>query len=151
MAAMVKNRMGLGGMVHTVDPLDRLYFQQHKWYSTDKDKRYPTLDQLLWNFGAFNVADNIVFYQMRSASFPFEDHKLCSAFIDGAHDFDSALADWQNCKKHCDLIMFHDYTDGSSWEDIKKVVDQYALKDPDFEALAHVDTCIAFVRKDNAK
>jgi len=148
LAALVKKIMGLGGKVHTIDLLERSFYEQHKWYLTSEDKTiYPTLDQLIRNFGLFDVSDRIAFYQMRSADWEFEEQEPVSAFIDGAHDFDSVLADWQICKEHCDLIMFHDYTDGSSWGGIKKVVDQHALKDPDFGVLVDAYNCIAFLRR----
>lgn len=146
--ALVKQKFGLGGKVHTIDPLDEQFFKQHKWYLTGDDYLVPTVDQMLENLKIFGVEDHIIYYQMQSADWPFSEIRPTSAFIDGAHDFDSVLTDWQNCKSICNFVLFHDYTDDTSWKDIKRVVDNHAKTDPDFDLLMRADTCIAFVRKD---
>ncbi|GAH26878.1 unnamed protein product, partial [marine sediment metagenome] len=102
----------------------------------------------LENFKTFGVEDRILFKQAKSSDLPFQFRWLpVSALIDGAHDFESVLTDWSNCSKYCKIIMFHDYSDASHWKDIKKVVDQYALKNNEYEVLANVKHCIAFLRK----
>lgn len=150
LAALVKDRMGLDGMVYTIDPLDQRFFDENKGYlSSHKDTTAPTVEQVLENFQTFGVEDRILFKQISSADLTFPAYWLArSAFIDGAHDFDSVLTDWSNCSKYCKIIMFHDYSDASHWKDIKKVVDQYALKNNEYEVLANVKHCIAFLRKE---
>lgn len=151
LAALVKKGFGLGGTIHTIDPLDRDFFKQHKWYLTGDEFITPTMDQVLENFKIFGVEDRIIFYQNQSADWPFSEIKPISAFIDGAHDFNIVLNDWQNCKEYCDYILFHDYTEDSSWKGVRQVVDNHAKTDPDFVLLMRADTCIAFVRKNRAK
>lgn len=153
LAALVKKEMGLGGMVYTIDPLDKCFFEENKWYlSSHKDPIIPTVEQALENFQMFAVEDRVVFKQGKASYWPFpSDWRPTSALIDGAHDFDSVLNDWSNCSKYCNLIMFHDYTNGLSWKGVSEVVNKHALKDRYFKVLINESGCIAFVRKDRLK
>jgi len=150
LAALVKKRMGLGGLVYTVDPLDQQFFDDNKGYlSSHKDPVIPTVEQILENFKTFGVEDRIIFKQVKSSDLPYQFRRLpVSAFIDGAHDFDSVLIDWATCSKYCNFIMFHDYSEISAWKGVNEVVDRYVLKDDKFEVLGEAIHCIAFVRKE---
>ena len=83
------------------------------------------------NFAKFGLADHITLYVQSHPPLPIEleDKRFATAFIDGSHTYEDALADWLNLKDRVDeFILFHDV----SADSVKKVF-KMAKEDSDWE------------------
>lgn len=103
LAARVKQHYGLAGKVVCVDPL------------TDGDCSpgfpggHPDEAIVRGNFAMMGVADRLELHTVYSSPWPFDSsRRFASALVDGNHFAPWPLTDWQNVRRVCDLVLYHD-------------------------------------------
>ena len=101
LAALVKRRFGLQGLVYTVDNFS---FESNS---------YPLSRALVMeNAERFEVEDRIVVIEGNTSPLPglASQQRYATAFVDAAHDFQSARSDGLNaCRFTEQYVIFHDY------------------------------------------
>ena len=115
LAALVKKRFGLGGLVYTIDPLDGYYNGSKFACHAVGVKDVPvTKDTLTSNLEAFGLLDDVVIVQARSIPWPQElqDAYFTTAYIDGDHWQEAPWLDWQSVSVRTDkYVIFDDAED----------------------------------------
>ena len=140
LAAMIKKRFGLHGIVHCIDPLEMRKANINDWGTGIK----ATSDIVMENAGFFEVGDIIKLHLAKSSPWPLGDRTFGTGYIDGEHWNGQPMRDWLNMKKYVKYaIVFDDYARGKS-EVVEAVV--AAINDPDW-TIVHIAGTMAFLRK----
>ncbi len=108
--ALLKQWMGLDGIVVCVDPLEG-YYKGTQWAcAVDPVTNLPIdLNTVLWNADHFGVQDRIKVVRARSHPWPEElkSRDFASAYIDGDHWGDGPIRDWHNVHPlTCGYVVF---------------------------------------------
>lgn len=137
--ALAKGDAGVPGRIYTIDPM----VLKEDWVNHEP----LTVRILMENFVKYGVAWRINLILAKSHPLPLPSWvRPKMSFIDGDHNYDPVLQDWQNLRKITEkYILFHDYVKtGGPWPGIKKVVDRIYEKDHEWELIDHVQNTMVF-------
>lgn len=140
LAALTKIEFGLSGKVTCVDPLDGYYGNP----VDEQSKTNVTIDAVKRNFDVFGINEHIELVTELSQPWPLDKRRFMSAFIDGAHDYESVMSDWENCSKCVTKIIQFDNYDSIQMQ-IADVV-MRAISDPAW-ALLHMSGITAILAR----
>jgi hypothetical protein len=129
------------GQVITID-----YMQECYWKDGDPgaNNAIPSAAAILDNIARFGVAHRINVIKSVSHPWPLPAAlKPVTMFIDGAHEYDGCLRDWETARKIArELVIFHDY--GPIHPGVKQVVDDVASNDPHWHLCEVVGSLAVF-------
>lgn len=135
LAALTKRHFGHTGYVFAMDPLD----------GRSEFSRDATSEYLFENMRRFKVGKRVYWVASESQPWPFtKEFEFASAFIDGDHDGETPLRDWQSvaaCTSR--YVMFHDYP---NYEGVKRAGD-VARADPAWEVWHEQPRCLVLRRR----
>ena len=142
LAGLAKVRSKRRGTVYTID-----YMRGGYWDHGDPGcgRKRPNPAVVVDNIDAFGLAGRVVPVRASSYPFPLLTVKPVTALIDGGHEYEPCLRDWQSLKVITGkVIAFHDYA--KMYPGVVKVVDEVAGKDPAWKLVDVVDTLAIFER-----
>ena len=126
LAAMTKQRFGLGGEVVCVDPF--INSEIDKWIRKFTD--VPVCPELVLE-NARKMGVSLTVHKMRSIEFEIDGQHFASAYIDGDHTYEGIRDDWVKVYPNVDkLVFFDDYYD-TRFPGVKKFLDK--VKVPGWE------------------
>lgn len=140
LAALTKIEFNLSGQVVCVDPLNSYYGNPVDVQSNTN----VTVDAVRRNTDLFGVNDRLELVTELSKPWPLGERRFVSAFIDGAHDYDTVMSDWLNCSRLVDKVIQFDNYDLRHYM-IAQVV-MAAVRHPDW-ALLHASGITAIVAR----
>lgn len=117
LAALVKEKFGLDGKVVCVDPMTGYYGKP------DPVSGEMASQDMFWeNVARFGLNERIELIVSDSRQAQIADRRrFSSAFIDGAHDHDNVLADWNRVKRHATRYVLFDNYD-NAFAGVREVV-----------------------------
>lgn len=142
-AALSKEDIFASGNVMTIDRMTGGW-----WNGKDPSVgRQPTPGDVLSNFAQFHVAHRINVVMAESDPWPISDSVVPSVvFIDGDHSYEGAKRDWMNVRTRAECyVIFHDYN-SDKHPGVKRVVDEIARKDGNWNCIQTTGTMIVFER-----
>ncbi len=140
LAASTKAAFGISGQVTCVDPLTGYYGNPIDVQSNTN----VTSAIVRENAEIFGVNDRIELITRLSNPWPLGERRFASAFIDGAHDYDTVLSDWSHCSKIVDKAIQFDNYDLRHYQ-IAQVV-MKAIANPEW-ALLHASGITAIIAR----
>jgi len=106
LAASTKVEFGISGQITCVDPLTGYYGNPTDIQSATN----VTADAVKRNADIFGVKERIELITELSSPWPLGERRFVSAFVDGAHDYNTVMSDWLNCSEFVDkVIQFDNY------------------------------------------
>lgn len=114
LAALIKRRYHLDGMIYCIDPLDGYYTGTAYACATDPVSGWPVSREVLQeNLAAFGVDKQVRIIQARSQPWPEElkSETFASAYIDGNHWGDIPVLDWMMVKQCTTRMVVFDNHD----------------------------------------
>lgn len=130
--ALLMEEYVLPGVVVCVDPLNGYYIHKNG-HGKDTSGFDVSPDTFLLNLDTFKINHRVALIRSYSDRVDYEDMGIpfSTAFIDGDHDGDAPLEDWNNIKDCVyDYIIFDNYD--KQHPDVIKAC-HMATKDPDWE------------------
>lgn len=117
LAALVKEHYGLNGKIVCVDPMSGYYGKPDPITG-----KMATQDVFYENISRFDLSSRIELIVSMSSQAGLSDRReFKSAFVDGAHDHDNVLADWNRVKQHTTRYVLFDNYD-RAFEGVREVV-----------------------------
>lgn len=106
LAALVKQHYHLGGKVICIDPMTGYYGKPDPFSGL-----MATQELFYQNLASFGLSEQVELIVAQSNQYSLPQNKrYVSVFIDGAHDYDSVLADWNQVKQHTlRYVLFDNY------------------------------------------
>lgn len=71
----------------------------------------PTIEAVRDNLTDAGVSDRVALVKSKSHPFPVKGIKFDVGLIDGDHSEEAVRQDWQNMKRRCQVVLFHDIDD----------------------------------------
>jgi hypothetical protein len=149
-AALAKQTADRGEIVYTIDPMNTGYWQVG---DPSHSNIIPTKERVLANFQFFGVANQIRLIQYKSFPWPLSTElTFGTVFIDGDHQAEAVIQDFNSVRLLTSIILFHDYDPlhpihkNILVPTVDKIIDQH--KD-DWEIVEIVETILVFRKRIN--